>query len=184
MKSLMSVFLASVCVSGCAPFAVVRQATPNPFVASPCHVDAQPLSFDGMKVGDWSEQEWLAKKPAEETASYNTDKATMAENFKAALVEYAQPNVRSADASYLLKPRLTFWEPGFYSSFVNKDSEASVTVEITDKSGAVLDEITAKTRVASSFLSPATGLRMHTAGKQLGKAVAAYLNSRLECGKK
>ena len=82
-----------------------------------------------------------------------------------------------------MKPKVTMWEPGFYTAFVNQNSEASMVVEIVDDKGAVLDEIVLSTQVGASIYNPSTGGRMHTAGKQLGKLVARYLSSRLECQK-
>ncbi len=143
-----------------------------------------PLSFEGVRVGNISEQEWLGRKPPEETASYNADKATMAQNYERDLLANSAPHTSAGTSGpYVLTAKLTMWEPGFFTAFVNKASECSLVVEVKDDKGTVLDEFTTTAQVPASIYNPSTGGRMHTCGRQLGKITASYLGNRLTCGK-
>jgi hypothetical protein len=182
-----SVFAAAsvlVLASACSQWTVIKQAEPNPYATGNCKVAVQPLDFTGMGVGNITEAEWLARKPAEETASYVADKQTMTQNFQTELLANSVPHTTvGGTAPYLLKARVTNWEPGFFTAFVNKASEASLVLQLTDDKGTVLDEIATSTQVPASIYNPSTGGRMHTAGKQLARVAAKYLAERLTCGK-
>jgi hypothetical protein len=175
---------ALVSLIGCSSYTVIKQAEPNPFPAQQCKVAVAPVTFDNIRIGKSAEADWLAKKGAEEVAAYQTDKQTVNTLFTNQVVSKASPFVAAGAAGpFVAKPRLTMWEPGFYSAFVNHDSEASMVVEITDDKGTVLDEVTFSTRVPASIYNPSTGGRMHTASKQLGSIFASYLATRLSCAK-
>jgi hypothetical protein len=170
--------------AACSQWTVIKSVEPNPYATGACKVAVQPLDFSGVRIGNVTEQEWLAKKPPEETGSYNTDKGTMSQNFQTELVANTVPyTTAGGTAPYVLKPKLTMWEPGFFTAFVNKPSECSLVVEVTDDKGAVLDEITTSTQIPASIYNPSTGGRMHSCGKQLGRIAAKFLSSRLTCTK-
>ncbi len=186
MKQISSLAVISVLflATACSQWTVIKQADPNPYATGNCKVAVQPLDFTGMGVGNITEEEWLKRKEAKETGSYAADKQTMAQNFEKELLANSTPHTTAGGTGpYLLKPRVTNWEPGFFTAFVNKNSEASLILQITDDKGTVLDEIATSTQVAASIYNPSTGGRMHTAGKQLARITAKYLQERLTCAK-
>ena len=170
--------------TACSQWTVIKSVEPNPYAAGGCKVSVQPLNFTGIRVGAITEEQWLAKKPPEETASYGADKTTMAANFQSELLGNATGLSAGAPAPYSLKTKVTMWEPGFFTAFVNKPSEASIVMTVVDDKGEVLDEITTTTQVPASIYNPSTGGRMHTSGKQLGRIVAKYMSGRLTCAAK
>jgi hypothetical protein len=175
-----SVFFAVACTQ----WTVIKSVEPNPYAAGGCKVAVKPLSYEGVRVGSITEAEWLGKKPPEETASYNADKVTMAQNFQTQFVAGTAPHASAGETgAFIVTPKLTMWEPGFFTAFINKPSECSLDFVVTDDKGTVLDEIATTAQVPASIYNPSTGGRMHSCGKQLGQIAAKYMSSRLTCGK-
>lgn len=167
----------------CSSWTVIKSVEPNPYAAGGCKVAVAALSYEGMRVGAITEAEWLGKKPPEETASYNADKVTMAQNFQAQLLAGTAPHTSAGETgAFVVKPKITMWEPGFFTAFVNKPSECAVDFTVVDDKGNVVDEITFTTSVPASMYNPSTGGRMHSCGKQAGATAAKYLKGRLTCG--
>lgn len=168
------------------PWKTSVQAAPNPFIGQG-RFGIIPVTFDRLIVGDKSESEWMSEKDEQQRMSWREDKGGINEKFTAALIEGAASDtiqvVRATsggDARYLLRPNVTFIEPGVFTAFFNKDTIMRMTIQITDPSGRVLDEVLIERRVVASMTNPSTGGRMRDAAEQLGNLMARYLLFRVK----
>jgi hypothetical protein len=168
------------------PWKTSVQAAPNPFIGQ-TRFGVIPVTYDRLIVGDKSESEWMSEKDGEQRASWQEDKGGINEKFTAALVEGAASDtiqvIRATDGSaapYLLRPNVTFIEPGVFTAFFNKNTVMKMTVQITDPTGRVLDEVLIERTVAASMTNPSTGGRMRDAAEQLGNLMARYLRFRVK----
>ena len=176
------------------PWKTVVQARPNPFV-NQRRFAVLPVAYENLRVGDMREGDYLSEKDGEKWKSWQADKAAINDIYTAQLIERAADSgvqvVRATgpgDAAFLIRPQVTWIEPGFYTAIVNKASEIKLTVKITDPSGLVLDEIMIHRVVASSggVISAAisdtmtSGGRLKQAGEEAGDVTGKYLRFRVE----
>jgi hypothetical protein len=168
------------------PWKTSVQAAPNPFIGQK-RFGVIPVTYDRLIVGDKSESQWMAEKDGEQRASWQEDKGGINEKFTVALIEGAASDtiqvVRAtggADAPYLIRPNVTFIEPGIFTAFFNKNTIMRMTIQITDPTGRVLDEVLIERMVAASMTNPSTGGRMRDAAEQLGNLMSRYLLFRVK----
>lgn len=180
--------LVATLLTGCgANVAVIRQAEPNPFVGSP-RFQVAPLETKGLLVGEMSEEQYLASKDEAQRASFQEDKAAMAERFQAGFAEAVSDAGLAVanDAPFVVRPRLVFVEPGFYAVLASAPSQARMRVAITTPDGKVLDEIElahstdSKSGMSVGGIStnPSSGGRLRDDAAAIGEAVGAYLAER------
>ena len=171
--------LALIAAACAPPWTVVRQANPNPFQTQRSFA-VEAIRFDTLQVGGKTEAEYLAGKDPKQLESWAGDKAEMSNLFASELaanatgLTIAPPGPTSA----IVRPSCSFVEPGNYNSFVNISTEVRLVLQILDASGQVQDEIETHTSVPASIFNPASGGRMRTAAKSLGKNIATYLAVR------
>jgi hypothetical protein len=183
-------------LAGCASrqWRVVAQAAPSPFTNQRTFA-VTPIDYTGLVVGDMSEAQYLAQKDADTQGKFLGDKAGINEEFTNALISEAKDNditvtlaTGPTSAPFIIRPYVSFIEPGFYAVVASGKSEVRMTVRITAPNGIIFDEIALRhsTDSASGWsiggisLNPSAGGRVRKDGVALGKIVAAYLKERVE----
>jgi hypothetical protein len=166
-------------LAGCAPrWQVVKQASPNPMRAD-TKFFLDKTSFEGVRVGDKSEQEYQSGKDSEQQGSWQGDKTGFIEEFAGAY-ESERERVGTAKApgeGFVIKPHVTWIEPGFYAVMA-RPTEVKMTVQIVDAKGTVQDEFLIQSQIPASLTNPAVGSRLRDAAKDLGRVVADYMKKR------
>jgi hypothetical protein len=178
---LLPIALFALLFTACGPrWTVVRQATPDPFAGKP-DFTIEKIHFDNLRVGGKSEQEYLDGKDDSQRASWQADKEAMSEAFAVALSTSEQGlsigPVRPNAA--IVRPIVTFIEPGFYVGVAAGNTRVNIGVQVLDARGAVLDEITISSTIAASMGNPASGTRLREAAEDLGHVTAKYLHTRV-----
>jgi hypothetical protein len=179
----MAVVVALLCVACGPPWVVVTQATPSPFVNQRL-LAVEPMHFEGLVVGQKSEAEWLAGKDEEQQASWDADKQGFAAQFSQQL-SAALPEVQFANAipgavgPFIVRPIVTFFEPGFFAYVVNNDTVVRLDLQLLSPQGQVLDVVKFQAIVPATLTNPSTGGRMRSAGEALGSQVGDYIRTRV-----
>jgi len=182
-SSLALTLLLLVCLAfgaGCGPrWVIVRQASPAPFNGSSAF-NVDKVDFTGLVVGEKSEAEYLGGKDPEQQASFQGDKAGMAEAFMNGFDDAKGPVRVAAPGAgvFIVKPHITFLEPGFYVGVAAGASRVSVTVQIFDDKQTLLDEIAISSKIPASMTNPSSGGRLRDAAHDLGRVTAKYVLMR------
>ena len=177
-------FALTLLLAGCGPrWVIVRQANPNPLQGA-AKFAIEPMHFESVSVGGKSEAEYMSGKDDKSVASWQEDKGgttaafTGRLQYKGGEAGLAFSGMPPADEqTFIIRPIVTFWEPGFYVGVSHRDSEMRLTVQVIGPQG-VIDEITIYSRAGASLTSPSSGGRMRTCGEDLGNVVANYLKIR------
>jgi len=169
-------------VVGCGPsWVVIESAVPNPFVGARSFA-LEPVHFEGVRIGDKSEARYLAEKDEEQQESWEEDKRAFANQFAQGLSD-GLPEVRfmaaPAPSPFVLRPIVTFVEPGFYAYVAARSSEVQMIVEIWTTSGQRLDVVRVRAVVPATMTNPSSGGRMRDAGEILGRQISEYLRTRI-----
>jgi hypothetical protein len=170
---------------GCAaPWAVVVQAAPDPFLGQR-RFAVLPIDYAGLMIGRKPEPVYLSEKEPKQQASFLEDKAGLNEKFIERLMTKGHevglefvPATGPADAPFLIRPSIAFLEPGFFAAVVSAPSEVHMNVKITTPDGRLLDEINLVHRTAAGFITAASGTRLRMDGDGLGAIVARYIHAR------
>jgi hypothetical protein len=185
-RLLAAAALLSLSAAGCAPaWQVVRQAQPDPFI-NQRRFAVLPIDFTGLTIGEKSEAQYLAEKEPDTRASFQGDKVGMNEEFAKALIATARDEgievvmaTGPADAPFLVRPSVSWIEPGFYVGVASAPSRVAMMVRITTPDGRILDEVAMAHGTQSGLFNPSTGQRLRSDGAGLGRIVAQYLKSRV-----
>ena len=170
-------------VCGCGPrWAVIHEATPDPFVNQPSFA-VEPVHFEGMMVGDKSEADYQSGKSPEQQQSWQADKQGMTAAFQQGLVDHAAPiainGVPPAANQFVIRPIVTFVEPGFYAAIARGDTSVNMTLQLVGPDGrTIYDEITMSSRISATMTNPSSGGRMRDAALDLGAVTAKYIKKR------
>lgn len=196
MKSflLFAFAAAAALLAGCAPrWTVLREAQPNPFVGK-TEFAVMPIDYSGLHVGELTEAEYLARKDEGQQASFDGDKRGMIAKFEEAMRSAAADegiHVQSAEgevtAPFIIKPHVTFVEPGFYAVVASGASQVNMTVRIETAQGQLLDEIELihatnsanGSSVMGISLNPSSGGRLREDAEEIGDAMGEYLITRV-----
>ncbi len=178
----MALLWALLAATGCGPrWVVLRQAIPDPLLGAQVFY-VEPIHFDPPMVGDKTEGEYLSEKDPGQRQSWQTDKHDTAERYLAAVVE-ASPTLKfatqPAPGVFIVRPIVSFIEPGFYAAVVARSTEVQMRVQVLASDGAILDEFTVRSYIGASMIYPASGTRMRLAGEDLGRVTADYLHKRV-----
>lgn len=185
-------------LTGCSPpWAIVQQTAPNPFVNQRRFAVA-PTDFTGLRIGSLSEAEYLAGKDQKQQISFQTDKLAANEEFTRALINRAHDEgveivlaTSPADGPFVIRPAMTFFEPGFYAGVISAASRLDVSLKITTPDGRLLDEIlmshqTAAPTVDNNLLGAlvnidkmSSGGRLRADAEWIGKTGTRYLMTRI-----
>lgn len=174
--------LLSLFAVACGPsWVVVAKAMPNPFVNQRSFA-VEPVHFEEVRIGDKSEEEYQASKDAEQQSSWYEDKRAFAGEFGRELAEEL-PEVQfvsaPAQTPFVVRPVVTFVEPGFYAYVAARASEVRMTVEIWSAGNQRLDVVELRAVVPATMTNPSSGGRLRTAGEMLGAQIAEYLRTRV-----
>jgi hypothetical protein len=163
------------------PWQVVRQAVPNQLLGK-TQFALKPIDFSGLRVGEKTEQGYLAEKDEDTRSSWVGDKRAMNDEFANKLMANARDNgiIVQIDgpADFIVEPKVPWLEPGFYIGIASKNSETQMTLIIRDTAGKVVEEITMKHSTNASLTNPAVGNRLRDDAEALGAYAAQYLASR------
>jgi hypothetical protein len=163
------------------PWVVVAAANPNPFAAQREFVVGN-VQFANLAVGDASESSYLSNQDKKEKATWNTGKLKLSERYAESIAKYlpelkfAKPE--EADA-YTLRSRVTFIEPGFYSTTAARPTQVNMTVEIANRDGKAVDVIEIRATTPATMSNPTVAGRLETVAETLGERTAEYLRSRV-----
>jgi hypothetical protein len=175
LLSLLS--LLSAC--GGVPWTVVRQAAPDPFVGQG-QFAVEHLHFEQTRVGDKAEADYAASKEPEQQQSWQADKDAMAAQFLAGLSSEGEGVVSvGGPGGAIVRPIVTFIEPGFYVGVAAHPSEVDMDIQVLDAQGQLRDEISVSVIVGASMTNPASGSRLRDAAERLGEITARYLKTRV-----
>jgi hypothetical protein len=183
-------------LTGCGPrWRVITQATPDPFV-NQRHFAVLPIDYTGLRVSGQSEPHYLSDMDPEERYTFQSDKVAVNEAFEKALTERAAEDdieitasAEPTSAPFLIRPYVSFMEPGFYAVVTMASSEIKMTVRIMTPEGKILDEVslshktpppnpsTMDASINADKKSP--GGRWREDGRALGVLVAEYLTTRV-----
>jgi hypothetical protein len=182
-----SAFVLSIASVGCAdPWTVMHEARPAPYSKS-ANLVLEPVTFDDLKIGKLSEQAYLAKKDESTQQSFEGDKVGMVTQFNRGFdAERGGLPVIPAGIPgsnpFVIKPHITFIEPGFYTgTLISESTEVRASVEIFDARGDLVDEIALATKVSplGNPENAASGTRERQAAEEIGRDTALYLKKRL-----
>jgi hypothetical protein len=174
--------LTSLLVVGCGgghKWIVIRQAVPDPFAGHP-QVIVEPVHFDQARVGEKSEVEYASEKKAEAQDKWEDAKAAFSESFGAALAQ--SPGVQVGPQGAVVRPIVTFIEPGYYAFVSARPSIVRLTIQLLDPQGAPQDEIVIEVKVGASMNRAGVGTRLREAGERMGTITGAYLRTRINPG--
>lgn len=180
--------------TGCAPsWVVVKQAAPNPFTAA-SEFAVEPISYEGLRVGEKTETDYLADKDEAKKEAWRSDLVVVNQHFQASLTGAAAglkiaAGPPAAPGPFVIKPHVTWAEPGIYTAVYNKPSALDLTVQIADAQGAIVDEFKARAVVPIQTVmnvptNPSVTDRFKDCGKKLGEIAANYLKARTAPAKK
>lgn len=179
-------------------YEVVKSRAPNPFTRAGCKVVLEPMTHDSLMVGSKTVGQYEGEKGETVAASFEQDLDDANRRFAAALEEGTpdlfEPSGRAPDNTFIMRPRMTVWEPGFKvtstTPSVPRDSEMTILVDVVGPGGDVLDEIrlngteAVHDEPAIDLTFVHTGgatLRMHELATRLGKNVSRYIDHRWSC---
>src|SRR5688500_13650123 len=141
--ALLLVAAAALLASGCGPaWTVVRQANPNPFSAQKGYA-VEPVTYNGLRVGKKSEQQYLSEKEQKKQYSWKADQAALSQSFAASLGAAAKglqvtAGAPAAPGPFVVRTNVGFIEPGVFTMVFNLPSEVRMTIQVLDPQGAVL----------------------------------------------
>ncbi|MFO0620943.1 MAG: hypothetical protein U0745_06080 [Polyangia bacterium] len=183
-----ALLLGAATVGGCGPaWTVVRQAQPSPFNAQSTFA-VEPIAYEGLKVGDKNEADYLAEKKPEQVEAWRSDLGKLNQVFADTLVKEGKglqvtAGAAAAPGPYSVKPMVSFIEPGAWAAIVNIPSEVRMTLRIVDGQGTVVDEVSTSVKYATQSImgvpvNVSVTERLNECGKRLGESAAQYLKVR------
>jgi hypothetical protein len=183
-------------LGGCAPpWHVVVRAAPDPFVGQR-KFGVLRIDYAGLKIVDKTEAEYLGGKEPKQAESLREDKVALDAKF----LEHLQAKAREGgievvaatgpgDAPFVLRPAVSYIDPGFYVGLAGAPSMVHLNVKIAGADGRVLDEIelahgtdpSSGVSIAGASLpaKASSGGRLQKDGEELGKLVALYVMARV-----
>jgi hypothetical protein len=160
----------------------VRWSSANPLLGQRQFV-VEPVHYEGVKINQKSEADFLSDKSSDQVASWQADKADANKIFfenvaaKTAGLTIASPTQTAGSGTFTIRPICTSIETGSLNA-VDKPTEMRLTVQVLDSNGGLIDEITSAIAVASQIWNPSSGGRLRRAAVFHGTQVADYLHVR------
>jgi hypothetical protein len=142
----------------------------------------EPIHYDPPMVGGKTEAAYQAEKDSDQQRSWQTDKLDTATRYQDAIVGASGDlkfTTAPAPGVFIIRPIVSFIEPGFYAAIVAAPTEIRMRVQFLASDGVLLDEIAVRSVIAASMVAPASGTRMRQAGDDLGRVTAGYLHKRV-----
>lgn len=145
----------------------------------------EPLAYPALIIGDQPEGVYLARKDDKQRASWEFDKGESAAQYAGvALSLGAQSGLAVAPPPppgpgfFVLRPLVTFFEPGTFNGFFNKNSAMRVTLQIFNDQAQQVDQVELATVVPATLSNPSSGGRMRAAAADLGRQVITMVARR------
>lgn len=170
-----------VCAACGPPWVVVTATDPNPLPAEREFV-VDEVRYEKVLVGDASESGWLRKQDEKQRAAWDTGKQTLSQRYAESLashlpeLKFAKPNETDA---FVVRSRVTFIEPGFYTATAARPTQVNMTVEIANRAGRAVDVIEIRATAPATMSNPTIAERLASAAEVLGERTAEYLRSRV-----
>ncbi|MBW2523458.1 MAG: hypothetical protein JRI23_04760 [Deltaproteobacteria bacterium] len=190
MKSICLSVVVALAVSslGCSThevWQVTRYAHPNPLVGQ-TELGVTPLDFADLKVGEETESEYVARKGGDFRVKWRDDKAVMKALFEQKLRDRASYRgirfVDVGDAPFVVHPRVTFLQRGYFGGAVRQRARLKAVVDITTADGRLIDQIVVTEiveNVEDDRLNITAGARMRRLAEKLGDHTAQYVAARV-----
>jgi hypothetical protein len=168
-------------IAGCSPsWIVIKQTDPNPFKNVPSF-GVMPLDFDGLRVGEQSEKDYLGTLDETRRENWSKGKEAMAASFFEQLKRRVVGFLVTTDVNgekYRVMSRITYIDPGSQAEEAVQSTVVQMDATIINKEGEVLDEIKLKAKVSSALSAASVKGRLQDAATQLGDELASYLMDR------
>jgi hypothetical protein len=168
-------------LSGCGPrWAILAQAQPDPLLGAH-NFYIEPIHYDPPIIGQKSEPEYLADKSPDQQDSWRTDKADTSRRYAEELMKESpqlQFLAHPAPGVFIIRPIVSFIEPGFYAGIVAAATDVHMRIQILASDGALIDDIAVRSVIGASMIYPASGSRLRLAGDDLGRVTAQYIKKR------
>jgi hypothetical protein len=180
LPSSLSLLTLVTAAAGCVPYVAVQSAPPP--LASYRSFIVEPMRFEQLNVGSKSEPEYLSGKSPEARASWEGDKAALAQQFLSSLMSQAGalqigPAMQApGPGTLIVRPWCQLIEPGHFNGFINIDTQVRVTAQILDPSGRVLDSVDVIEVSPARMSNPSSGGRIRETAFGLGARVAHHLH--------
>ena len=177
--------VASLALTGCGPrWVILAQARPDPLVGAGAFY-IEPIHYDPPRIGDKTESEYLADKTPDQRDGWLTDKSDTSNRYISTLIK-EMPEVRflvqPAPGVFILRPIVSFIEPGFYAYFAAAATQVRMRIEILSSDGVVIDDILVPSVIGASMVNASSGTRLRLAGEDLARVTAQYLRKRIVPG--
>lgn len=188
--SLLSVLLLGIApIVGCSShevWTVTQYAHPNPLEGQ-THMAVAPLYFDDLKVGEEREADYVARKGPDFGKKWLDDKQAMNALFVQKLrsnASYRGIRITEADsdAPFVIRPRVTFLQRGYFGGAFRQRARLKAVVEITRPNGDLVDQIVVHEiveHVEDDHLNITAGARMRRLAEKLGRHTALYVQARV-----
>lgn len=178
--------------AGCAhvDFQIESQQAPNPLFGARNFV-VLPTSFEGLTVGEKSEAEYLSRKSAETAERWQDDKRGVDQEFFLALKSKASKKAdllvdqpedalsageASGEPAFLVRPRVTFIEPGMNIVVHSIPAQIDLRAEILTRDGDLIDVVRLSTKTSGGY---SIRQRLREGAKRLGRRTGEYLAVRV-----
>ena len=171
-------------IVGCGPtWVIVKQSRSNPMLGQR-NFTVEPLSYQGLMVGDKTEDEYLDGKSEATISGFEVDKSESIDFFEARLkIGLKRIGVRTARGPgpgvFVIRPHVTDYEPGSFNGFFNLPTTVKMRVRFLAPQGKLLDEVDFSGVIAADLYHPSSGQRMRDALANLGAQIGAYLKTRI-----
>lgn len=175
-------------------YVVLDAATPSPFTQRGCKVIVEQVDHTALMVGRKTVGKYEGEKAASFAASFDQDlddaSTTFTDSVQKLGADFFEPGVPSN--TFVLRPKMKSWEPGFDSSWSRRDAQMKIVVDVVDSTGALVEQVQVEGTMAVSNDMPIAGLRslvttegashrMHELASRLGTNVSKYLVDRFTC---
>jgi len=175
----------SVTLTGCGPrWVILAQARPDPLVGAGSFY-IEPIHYDPPRIGEKTEGEYLADKTPDQKDSWLTDKSDTSNRYIGTLIaELPEVKflVQPAPGVFIIRPIVSFIEPGFYAYVAAAPTQVKMRIEILSSDGAVIDDIMVPSVIGASMVNASSGSRLRLAGQDLARVTAQYLRKRIVPG--
>lgn len=167
--------LALVVLAGCGKWKVVDDKNASAIEGQGAFMLA-PLAFEAATVDGEAQPSWLAAQDAEQKTAWPAEQDYIRNAFQKAILDEVGDHLKLTTAenpdgaTLTLRPRVVELETGGYSH-----SKMILGLQVTDASGAVLEEISTKVQGSrrDEFKT-----RIATAAEAAGEIVGKYLRKR------
>jgi hypothetical protein len=168
-------------LSGCGPrWAILAQAMPDPLLGAH-NFYVEPIHYDPPRIGQKTEPEYLADKSPDQQDSWRIDKSETSSRYASELIKESpqlQFLAQPAPGVFIVRPIVSFIEPGFYAGIVAMATDVHMRIQILASDGSLVDEIAVRSVIGASMIYPASGSRLRLAGEDLGRVTADYIKKR------